>query len=134
MSRNLRPGPEWVVSVVVERLSPVMYLVETSDHQLWKRHLDQLKEIQGVPENQPRATTVVDDTSFDEVVPRARAPSPAATVSSPSDAISDTPNEREPTPESVVEDHPATSAPVAANRPPKKVYPARDRRPPDRYQ
>ena len=47
MARNLRPGNDWVPAVIVERLGPVSYLVETADHQLWRRHLDHLKEIRG---------------------------------------------------------------------------------------
>ena len=34
MVRNLRPGPGWIPGVIVERLGPVSYLVETSDHLL----------------------------------------------------------------------------------------------------
>jgi hypothetical protein len=30
-SRNLRPGPDWIPAVVVERLGPLTYLVETVD-------------------------------------------------------------------------------------------------------
>lgn len=36
-ARNMRLGPDWVSAIVVERLGPVSYLVETSDHLL--RHL-----------------------------------------------------------------------------------------------
>lgn len=38
-ARNMRLGPDWVSAIVVERLGPVSYLVEKSDHLLWKRHL-----------------------------------------------------------------------------------------------
>lgn len=44
MAKNLRPGPDWIPATVVERLGPLSYLVETSDHQLWRRHIDHLKE------------------------------------------------------------------------------------------
>ena len=44
MARNLRPGADWVPAVVVERLGPLTYLVETSDRLLWKRHIDLLRE------------------------------------------------------------------------------------------
>ena len=30
MAKNLRPGPDWVPAVIVERLGPVSYLVETT--------------------------------------------------------------------------------------------------------
>ena len=44
MAKNLRPGPKWVPAVVVERLGPLSYLVETSEHECWRRHVDMLKE------------------------------------------------------------------------------------------
>ena len=46
MARNLRPGADWVPAVVVERLGPLSYLVETSDKLLWKRHIDLLRELE----------------------------------------------------------------------------------------
>ena len=42
MAKNLRPGPDLVV---VERLGPLTYLVETADRLLWKRHIDLLREL-----------------------------------------------------------------------------------------
>ena len=45
MAKNLRPGPDWVPAVVVERLGPLTYLVETADQLLWKRHIDLLREL-----------------------------------------------------------------------------------------
>ena len=46
MARNLRPGADWVPAVVVERLGPLTYLVETSERLLWKRHIDHLQELE----------------------------------------------------------------------------------------
>jgi len=34
--QNLRPGYDWVPGVIVERLRPVSYLVQTEAQQLWK--------------------------------------------------------------------------------------------------
>ena len=45
MARNLRVGDDWVPATVIERTDPVSYLVETTEHQLWKRHIDQLKAL-----------------------------------------------------------------------------------------
>jgi len=45
MAKNLRSGPTWIPAVVVERLGPLSYLVETEDHDLWRRHVDLLKEL-----------------------------------------------------------------------------------------
>ena len=36
MAHYMRPGPDWVPAVVIERLGPLTYLVETTDHLLWK--------------------------------------------------------------------------------------------------
>ena len=53
MVRNLRSGFDWVPGVIVERLGPVSYLVETEGQKLWKRHVDQLKKIKDSPIQQP---------------------------------------------------------------------------------
>ena len=45
MARNMCPGPDQVLAVVIERLGPLTYLVETTDHLLWKRHIDLLCEL-----------------------------------------------------------------------------------------
>ena len=45
MARNMHPGPDWVPAVVIERLGPLTYLVETIDHLLQKRHIDLLHEL-----------------------------------------------------------------------------------------
>ena len=45
MAKNLRPGPDWIPAIIVERLGPLPYLVETSDKQCWRRHVDHLKEL-----------------------------------------------------------------------------------------
>lgn len=44
MVKNLRPGPNWLPAVVVERLGSLSYLVETTDQQVWRRHIDHIKE------------------------------------------------------------------------------------------
>ena len=40
MVRNLQLGLDWVKGVIVERLGPLLYLIETESHQYWKRHTD----------------------------------------------------------------------------------------------
>ncbi len=45
MAHNMCPGTDWVPAVIVERLRPLSYLVVTSDHLLWKRHIDILREL-----------------------------------------------------------------------------------------
>ncbi len=56
-SSPYHPGPAWIPAVVIERLGPLSYLVETKDHDQWRRHVDLLKEL-AVPEyRSPSATT-----------------------------------------------------------------------------
>ena len=45
MARNIHSGPDWVPAVVIERLGPLTYLVETADYLLWKRHINLLREL-----------------------------------------------------------------------------------------
>lgn len=44
MAKNLRPGPNWLPAIIVARLGPLSYLVETEDKQMWRRHVDHIKE------------------------------------------------------------------------------------------
>ena len=43
MMKNFRPGPDWIPGTIVSKLGPLSYLVETTDHQLSRRHIDHLK-------------------------------------------------------------------------------------------
>ena len=61
MARNMRPGPDWVSAIIVERLGPVSYLMETSDHQFWKRHVDQFRGIPTVPQASSDSDNADDD-------------------------------------------------------------------------
>lgn len=45
MAKNLRPGPNLIPGVIVERAGPLLYMIETEDKQVWQRHVDQLKEL-----------------------------------------------------------------------------------------
>ena len=36
MARNMCPSHEWVPAVIIETLRPLTYLVETTNHLLWK--------------------------------------------------------------------------------------------------
>ena len=65
MARNLRPGPDWVPTVVVERLGLLTYLVETSNKLLWKRHIDLLRELSMRNSN----TEPQEDTSPNDLEP-----------------------------------------------------------------
>ena len=43
MARKIRPGPDWISGIIIEKLGPLSYLVETSAQQVWRRHMDQLR-------------------------------------------------------------------------------------------
>ncbi|KRZ77842.1 Transposon Tf2-6 polyprotein [Trichinella papuae] len=43
-ARNYAHGPKWCPATIVAPTGPVSYKVRTSDGQLWKRHLDQLRK------------------------------------------------------------------------------------------
>ncbi|XP_003368791.1 conserved hypothetical protein [Trichinella spiralis] len=43
-ARNYAHGPKWCPATIVTPTGPVSYKVRTTDGQLWKRHLDQLRK------------------------------------------------------------------------------------------
>ena len=44
MAKNLRPGLDWVKAIIISKLGPLSYLVETENKLLWRRHIDHLKK------------------------------------------------------------------------------------------
>ena len=60
---NLRSGFDWVPGVIVKRLGPVSFLVETEGQKLWKRHVDQHKEIKDSPIQQPHRANKFEEPS-----------------------------------------------------------------------
>ena len=65
MVRNMHPGPDWVPAVVIERLGPLTYLVETTDHLLWKRHIDLLRELKVNSQVETPQSTESDPSDLD---------------------------------------------------------------------
>lgn len=50
MAKNLRPGTNWVPALVIAKLGPLSYLVETVESKLlWRRHVDHLKKLETEP-------------------------------------------------------------------------------------
>ena len=92
MARNLRVGDDWVPATIIERTGPVSYLVETTEHQLWKRHIDQLKALaDSAVEGQGHTSTdPPSDADFD--VPR---PAPVVPTTPPDGSIDSDPPEPE---------------------------------------
>ena len=65
MARNMRPGPDWVPVVVIERLGPLTYLVETAEHLLWKRHIDLLRELKMDSQTETPQSTESDSSDLE---------------------------------------------------------------------
>ena len=117
MARNLRPGPDWVPSTIVEVLGPVTYVVETEAGQRWKRHADQLKDwLPSVPATTSGSASedILDAISDSEEAPEEPAVDPTDNA------------DPEPTEPHVEE--PETPEPLEPR------YPRRIRRPPNRYE
>ena len=50
MAKNYRAGAGWLPGTVIERNRPLSYLIKVSRGQLlWRRHIDQLKEVDDIP-------------------------------------------------------------------------------------
>ena len=45
MACNMHPDPDWVPGLVIERLGPLACLVKMTDHLMWKRPIDLLREL-----------------------------------------------------------------------------------------
>ena len=43
-ARNFRDGPRWVQGVIADHVGPLSYLVRMPDGNLWRRHIDHLRE------------------------------------------------------------------------------------------
>ncbi len=142
MAKNFRPGPAWIPAIIVERLGPLSYLIETEDRECWRRHIDHLKELL-LPEHLPETTTSspVMDTSPVVSVPDADSQMLDSTVISAEPALpprsetaevstsSTTATPRaEPGVNLDVLSSSATATPVST-----WTYPRRERRPPDYY-
>ena len=64
MARNMCPGPDWVPAVVIERLGHLTYLVETTDHLLWKRHINLLRELKVKSQAETPQSTESDSSAY----------------------------------------------------------------------
>ena len=107
MAWNFRPGPDWVQATVMKRLAPLTYEVKLEGGQLWTRHIDHLRQFQG--QGSTGATGSSDNDMIYPVTP------PAETENEPTNHTN---TERPP-------NEPPTMEP--------QCYPARGRRPPDRF-
>ena len=49
MVHNLRPGPTWIPGTIVGRNGPLSYVVQVKGEQVWKRHIEHLREMGDTP-------------------------------------------------------------------------------------
>ena len=107
MVRDYHHSHQWIPGRVLKKLGPVTYSVDVGDGRIWKRHIDQLTERFGARD----------------------------TPESPRDALNDDDGFQYPAqPEPECEPEPVREAEPARVVPPpqRRVYPQRDRRPPER--
>ena len=53
MTRNYRAGPVWIPGTVVEQNGPLSFLIKANRGQLWRCHIDQLREREDAPREHP---------------------------------------------------------------------------------
>jgi len=141
MAKNLRPGPDWIPAVIVERLGPLSFLVEMTDHQLWRRHMDQLKETDYVTPGSSDDVSEVSPPVVSEMphsessLDTADSPTPERSVSPVLDAPPMDPTasvDSPPSGDSQADSLPQIDSPSSAL--PERRYPLRERHPVIRYQ
>ena len=49
MVRNFRAGPLWIPGTVVKQNGPLTYLVKVKEDQVWKRHIDHVRQMEDTP-------------------------------------------------------------------------------------
>ena len=45
MVKNLHAGDKWIPGTIMERTGPLAYLVQVAGGKMWKRHIDQLRQM-----------------------------------------------------------------------------------------
>ena len=111
MVRNFRQGSRWIPGTVVKQNGPLTYLVKVRETQVWKRHIDHLRQMEDTPRELLKLNekSAIDENEFasseaDDFIDSA--------TDSHSDETTDT-----------------ASDPIAADA---RRYPQRTRLPPDR--
>ena len=120
MVRNLRPGPSWIPGTIVSRNGPLSYVVQVKGEQVWKRHIEHLREVGDTPVEEQTEPRSDDQIPIDESVSFPVTPDVEGDATTrPTDVQSNSP---EPSPSQ-------TSQPTAVSH----RYPCRICRPPKRY-
>ena len=52
MVRNFCAGDKWIAGTIMERTGPLSYLVQVTGGQMWKRHIDQLRQMDDSPQQE----------------------------------------------------------------------------------
>ena len=130
MAKNMRAGPSWVPGTIVQQLGPVTYLVDVSDGRVWKRHVDHLKD--RVAESlTPWTPDQTENIPGDHQIMPTEKVVDLPTIATPPVII--TPSESGTTPLTADDTSPDLPSLATSNAPTTRRYPARERRPPDRY-
>ena len=133
MARNLRPGPKWVPGVIVQRLGPLSFLIKTRDGQMWRRHVDHLKEVRTDPEPESKDKNSRPDDDDWELPSSGHSHTHASGTADTEHSTSS--ESTRPDPENDEADElPNTEADEAASGETSRRYPVRDRHPPEYYQ
>ena len=66
MVRNLRPGPSWIPGTIVSRNGPLSYVVQVKGEQVWKRHIEHLREMGDTPVEEQTEPRSDDQIPIDE--------------------------------------------------------------------
>ncbi|XP_062389467.1 uncharacterized protein K02A2.6 [Sardina pilchardus] len=134
LARNYTTKEKWRRATVVAKSGAVSYTVETSDHRIWKRHIDQLLSTSGSSDGQLQPTSRVPELD-DHVEPLSQADEPSALIAE-GDAVPGTPPSVQVSTQGITLHPscpiPAFSGDTMSDVPPERTYPKRVRRPPDR--
>ena len=129
MEHNLRPGPTWIPGTIIERSGPLSYVAQVKGEQVWKRHIDQLREVGNTP-----VEDTIEQKNSNDLAPDVKSESFPIT----SDAVEDS----DTIPPSEVSTVPSTSQNLTPSVTPNvdnqqtavtHRYPRRSHQPPQRY-
>lgn len=134
LARNYTKGVKWMPATVVAKTGPVSYRVETSDHLIWRRHIDQLLHTSGSHDDSPQLTSSVPE--MEAYQEQHLSPEEPQKQPSRMDAVPGTPRSAQVPSPGITSPRPGLiqSSPkdTVTDLPTGRTYPSRDRRPPDR--
>ena len=135
MAKNFRNGPDWVPATVVARLGPLSYLLETESKQLWRRHVDHVKQRSVPPRSHPTPDGTVPDDTWDYAGSGPlRSDSLLESTEPPPNMVSEAASPAlEANTENADTESPNTSAAVVTPTQETKRYPQRQRQAPEYY-